>query len=318
MKKIFLSTLAFIYLSVSFAQQKELLIKSGPKGFFLEHKVEAHEGLFPIGRMYNVHPRHIAAFNSLDFNKGLSIGQIIKIPLTDTNFNQKGNDGSPVYYVTKEKETLVNISVRNNTVMMSNLRAWNNLSSDNIPENTKLIVGFLLKNEVQDEAAPVAEDKKDELPPVVVEKKEPEVKKANTEIKNDDPPVVKEESKKTVPAVTTIEEKPAEAEGGFFNAHFSEQIKKSPIAKEQTLTSSVFKTTSGWKDAKYYLLINGIEPGTIVKITNPGNNKIVFAKVLYGMEGIRQNEGFDMRISDAAAAALSISETDKFILKINY
>ena len=84
---------------------QDLVIKSGSKGLYLEHKVAAKEGLFPIGRMYNVHPRHIANFNGIDFNKGLAIGQKINIPLTDTNFKQDVNKGVPVYYIT-EKESL--------------------------------------------------------------------------------------------------------------------------------------------------------------------------------------------------------------------
>jgi hypothetical protein len=36
------------------------------------------------------------------------------------------------------------------------------------------------------------------------------------------------------------------------------------------------------------------------------------------MDKIRQNQGVDMRISDAAASSLAVSETDKFILKVNY
>jgi hypothetical protein len=85
-----------------------------------------------------------------------------------------------------------------------------------------------------------------------------------------------------------------------------------------TVTSGIFKTTSGWQDAKYYLLIDKVEPGTIVRITNPANNKIVYAKVLYAMEGIRQNEGLDIRISNAAASALDITDIEKFIVKVNY
>ena len=105
---------------------------------------------------------------------------------------------------------------------------------------------------------------------------------------------------------------------GYFKNNFIQQVKKSPHTKEQTVTSSIFKTTSGWEDGKYYLLINGVEPGTIVKITNPSNSKIVYAKVLYAMDKIRENQGVDIRISDAAASSLSVSETDKFILKVNY
>lgn len=330
MKKFLVSVIAVFLFSNSFAQQADLMIKSSAKGIYLEHKAAVQEGLFPIGRMYNVHPRHIAAFNNLDFNKALAIGQMLKIPLTDTNFNQKRNEGLPVYYLTKEKETLTNISIKNKFVSMINLREWNKLSSENIPANTKIIVGYLTGSDRNDIIAAAPAVKKESLPPAVVEKKEQEIKKANveaikeepkkieTEIKKEDPPVVKEESKKIISLAETKVEKPVEAEGGFFRDQFIEQVKQIPIAKEQTLTSSIFKSANGKKDAKYYLLINGVEPGRIVKITNPVNNKIAYAKVLYGMEGVRQNEGLDVRISDAAAAALSIAETDKFILKINY
>ena len=105
---------------------------------------------------------------------------------------------------------------------------------------------------------------------------------------------------------------------GYFKNSFYQQVKTSPLSKENTVTSSIFKTTSGWQDAKYYLLINGVEPGTIVKLTNPSNSKVVFAKVLYSMDKIRENQGIDIRISDAAASTLVVSETDKFILKVNY
>ena len=68
------------------------------------------------------------------------------------------------------------------------------------------------------------------------------------------------------------------------------------------------------------MLIDGVPTGTIVKVTNPGNNLSVYAKVLGEMNGIRQNEGYDIRISNAAASTLgvAVSDTDKFILKVNY
>ena len=59
-------------------------------------------------------------------------------------------------------------------------------------------------------------------------------------------------------------------------------------------------------------------PGTIVRVINPSNNKTVYAKVLGEMSGIRQNEGLNIRISNAAAAALEVTEQDKFIVKVNY
>ena len=110
MKKLMTVPVALFTLISSFSQSGDLIINSGPKGAYLTHSVAAKEGLFPIGRLYNVHPRHIANFNGIDFNKGLAIGQQINIPLSDTNFKQTVNKGVPVYYKATEKESLSNIS----------------------------------------------------------------------------------------------------------------------------------------------------------------------------------------------------------------
>ena len=64
--------------------------------------------------------------------------------------------------------------------------------------------------------------------------------------------------------------------------------------------------------------MDGMEPGTIVRITNPANNRMIYAKLLGEMNGLKQNEGLSARVSNAAASALGVTDTDKFILKINY
>ena len=342
MKKLMTVVSLLFFYSIVFSQ--DLVIKSGSKGSYLEHKVAAKEGLFPLGRMYNVHPRHIANFNGIDFNKGLAIGQKINIPLTDTNFKQDVNKGVPVYYVS-EKESLANISVKSKA-QIGNLRGWNNLATDNVSAGTKLIIGFLITNEMQDKVVtitpktlvveesvsnvkkqeasenkqPVIETKKD----IVVEESVSNVKKAEEQKKQTEPavketpPEVKEEPKKTEPPIVKSQGSMNEDGTGYFKNNFFQQVKTAPVTKDQTVTSSIFKTQSGWQDGKYYLLINGVEPGTIVKITNPSNSKTVYAKVLYSMDKIRVNQGVDIRISDAAASSLAVSETDKFILKVNY
>jgi hypothetical protein len=110
MKKLLTLVLPLFFYLAGFSQ--DLAIKNGSKGLYIEHKVAPKEGLFPLGRMYNVHPRHIANFNGIDFNKGLAIGQLINIPLSDTNFKQTVNKGVPVYYKATEKESLANISAK--------------------------------------------------------------------------------------------------------------------------------------------------------------------------------------------------------------
>ncbi|HNR18272.1 MAG TPA: LysM peptidoglycan-binding domain-containing protein [Chitinophagaceae bacterium] len=322
MKQFFFSFLALTLFSISvIAQRADLVVKNGDKGLYLEHKVAAKESFFSVGRLYNVHPKHIASYNKLDMVKGLLIDQKLRIPLTDTNFTQKANSGTPVYYKTGSNISLEDISKENNNVTVANLKGWNNLSADNAKKDTKLIIGFLLSKEMPSitikpkTSEPVA--RKEEKPVVTepkVEEKPAEKTEAKPIEKPEEKPVVKVEEKRVV----KTEEKTVTGGQGFFKSHFDQQVKKSPVTKDETVTAGIFKTTSGWQDEKYYILIDAVSPGTIVRIVNPANSKAVYAKVLGEMSGIRQNEGYNIRISNAAANVLQITEQDKFIVKVNY
>ncbi|MBL7725108.1 MAG: hypothetical protein JNK27_13230 [Chitinophagaceae bacterium] len=322
MKQFFFSFLALILYSVSVTAQKaDLVVKNGDKGLYLEHKVAAKESFFSVGRLYNVHPKHIASYNKLDMAKGLLIDQKLSIPLTDTNFTQKGNSGTPVYYKASKNISLEDISRENNNVAVASLKGWNNFSADNAKKDTKLIIGFLLSKEMPSiTIKPKASEpvvKKEEKPVVTepkVEEKPVEKAEEKPVEKPEEKPVVKVEEK---PVVKT-EEKTVTGGQGFFKPHFDQQVRKSPVTKDETVTAGIFKTTSGWQDEKYYILIDAVSPGTIVRIVNPANSKIVYAKVLGEMSGIRQNEGYNIRISNAAATVLQITEQDKFIVKVNY
>ena len=317
MKK-FSFSLLFILFSVliSTAQKAELLVKKSDKGLYLEHKVQAKESYYALGRMYNIDYKVIAAFNSVDYNKGLQIDQKLRIPLTNANFKQEGNKGTPVYYKTGNKESLDKVSQNNNNVLKSNLRWWNDITGDEAKSDTKLIVGFIESPSMKSvtiAGKPIPEQS------IFHTKEQSGIDETEKEeVKKTEPAVVKEEVKKPEPAVVKEEVKPATIDQGYFKNHFQQQIKTSPITKDETVTSGIFKTTSGWQDAKYYLLMDKVSPGTIVKVINPTNNKAVFAKVLGEMSGIRQNSGLDVRISNAAASALEIADDGKFIVKVNY
>jgi LysM repeat protein len=319
------------------AQVTELIVKNNEKGLYLEHKVMAKEGLFAIGRLYNVNPKFIAAYNKLDLNKGLEIDQVLTIPLTDTNFTQKNTSGTPVYYEVMGGDGLYKVSNINNKVSLKSLRDWNALTGDNIQEGSKLIVGFLVSKEMvaylannRVKALELAKQQQAQQQVQQVPVEEKTIAKAEPVITTVIPPVVAEEKKaiaeekkkeevKTLPVVSREEIKPAATvDNGYFKSSFEQQVKAKPISKNSTVTSGIFKTNSGWQDAKYYLLMDGVIPGTIIKIINPDNNKAVYAKVLGEMNGIRQNQGLDIRISNAAASALQVTAEDKFVVKVNY
>lgn len=352
MKRFVVLFLGLISSYVVLAQTEDLFVKSSSNGLYLDHKVTAKQGLYAIGRMYNVNPKFIAAYNKIDLNAGLALGQTIRIPLTDTNFIQSGNSGTPVYYRVGNNIPLQKVSQDNNNVPLQLLKDWNNLKTNSPRSGVKLIVGFIQSAELPSitiappvrqpepekpkvEDKPVVkpnevakttvkeEPKKEEPKPVV--KEEPKKEEPKAIVKQDPPkqevkPIVKEEPKKEEPKPVAVmpQENNNSEESGFFKPYFDQQVKTSPASKNAVVTSGIFKTTSGVKEAKYYMLIDGVTPGTIIKIINPDNNKAIYAKVLGEMSGIRQNQGLDIRISNAAASTLGITDTEKFIVKVNY
>jgi len=340
MKNIILLSVIILITTLLRAQTNEtLLIKSSDKGLYVDHKVTPKENFYSMGRAFNVHPKHIALFNGLDMSKGLSLGQTVKIPLSDTNFTQKTDKGVPIYYVTGNGETLYRVSTNNKNVLMESLRKWNHLPSDKLAGGTRLIVGYLTTSETQALAVNAPSQKAETTTKPVGNKdvaktdvtNKPEQKKEEAKINQTKNEEISKPEQKKVEAIQPKDEskmnkdvvqakqeiKTTNTDQGYFKASFDQQVKQQPASKEQTVTSGIFKTASGWNDAKYYLLMNGAEPGTIVRITNPGNNKTIYAKLLGEMND-KQSQGLNIRISNAAANALDISETDKFSVKLNY
>lgn len=307
MKKIIFSLLLLFTTAAAFAQQ-ELLIQSSDKGFYITHTVQAKENFYSVGRLYNIAPKDMAAYNGLDMSNGLNVGQQIRIPLTTANFTQSVAGTFPVFYKVGEKEGLYRVSLKNNNVLMASLRKWNHLSSDAITTGQKLIVGYITAPEA---GAVVSQ-------PITPKQEKEEVKAQPKPVEQ--PVVIKEPERekpvKTAPVAQQAAVK--DGNGGYFKSAYDHQSKSMNANKEETATASIFKTASGWQDTKYYALMDGVDPGTIVRVINPANNKAIYAKVLGGMSGIRQNSGLGIRISNAAANVLEIPDTEKFVIKVNY
>jgi LysM repeat protein len=305
------------------AQDKPLVVEGASPNIYLIHTTTPKETFYSVGRIYNISPREIAPFNNLVLENGLSIGQVIKVPLKEVNFSQDGNIAAdealiPVYHLVKSKETLFSISNNVNKVPAANIRKWNKLKSDDLVNGARLIVGYL---KVKKDLSPLA------MKAVKVEKpNEAIVDHAKLPIDNSSDiktaPVVKE----TVVAKTTDNpvKKPAEItkdvsqggskEGGYFKSLYG--TGKSQGTSE-TGMAGIFKSTSGWEDGKYYCLHNSAPAGTIVKITSTATNKSVYAKVLDLIPDLKQNEGLVIRLSNAAAGELGMTK-DKFECTLSY
>jgi hypothetical protein len=324
MKKFVVFICSWILLFVAVAQQKPLLISQEGGKLFLKHTVAPKENWYSVGRLYNLSPNNIASFNSTTINKGLTIGESLKIPLVAGNFLQSGQPAAdevlvPLYHTVKEKEGLYRIGQLYNKVPTDQIKSWNNLTSDELTNGKNLIVGYL---KVKKDLSPLAKGGQAAAPATVAAKPEPKpVEKPKEpavkveEKKAVPPPVVKQE-----PPAKPVETKPARVEpsqtgvqsvpgaGGAFKGLFDDQSRSGSDQQSVNGKAAAFKSTSGWKDGKYYVLMNKTQPGTVVKITNPSNGKFVYAKVLGEIPPIKENEGLVIRISNAAASELLFGE----------
>ncbi len=331
--KCFFTIVFLLFLQYGFAQTATLKVLGNTPNLYLNHTVLAKENWYSIGRLYNVNPKELAPYNAMAMEKPLSVGTVLKIPLTATNFSQDGKKEAdesfvPVYHTVLEKEWMYRISVNYNKVAIENLEKWNNITRDQIKSGLNLIIGYIKVKQAQSalagkstttnqastapafvSTAPKPGDKPEDKKPVSVKEEKlpaPVIEKPAPVVAKQNPP--KEESKnvQTVVHTASIDNK-----GGYFKQQYEE------LGKSITGNSGIFKSTSGWSDGKYYALVNNVAVGTIVKVNNPTNGKSVYAKVLGSLPEMKESIGLSARISDAAAAELGIAAT-KFSVEMKY
>lgn len=378
--------------SVAIAKSQNITVEGSAPDLYVAHTVAAKENFYSIGRLYNQAPKAIAAYNNIAMEKGLTIGQRIKIPLTAQNLDGSDDTKSgsiPLTHLVAKSETLFKIAQDNN-VTAAQIRKWNHLTSDHIAPGTPLVIGHLKMNNGQvsasaassspannNAATPAKSGEASEIkqPASETQKEDTSVSadQASEQVKNEKPAkanspdesaqnagvpektssdantspakkdtalaVIPEEAKQPVasPGATvkdeplkqetsvakTDESKRSEqatsesvngTEGVFANVFDQSASKKSLNTKSGE--AATFKSTSGWQDKKYYVLISNVAPGTILKISSP-DKKAVYAKVLGSMPEMKENDGLLLRLSNAAASYLGIADP-KFPVQVSY
>lgn len=320
MKRTFVAYLLTLMCAVVTAQTTPLTVQLDSKNQpYLVHTLAPKENFYSVGRIYNISPRVFAPYNGLELTSPLSIGQAIRIPLNEQNFWQAGSRKEnevvlPLYYTVAAGENLAAIS-RTFKTDNASLKSWNNLSSDAVATGKKIIIGFLkvdktlsplAANGMSRQEPPLVkqEPKKEEPRQQPVVKEEPKVEPKPEPKKEEPKPVIKEEPK-TQPA-------PVSYEGsGFFKEEYNRQSNNGKNTASANGNGATFKSTSGWSDGKYYVLMDNLEKGTIVMVRNPSNGKAVYAKVLAGVKETTPNSNALFLLSNAAASQLGIS-AEKF------
>lgn len=335
MKTVLLSFILLISSSLM-GQQQKLIVRNSGSQLYLEHKVAAKENWYSVARVYFISPKEIAAFNQLSMEKGLSIGQLLKIPLKNENFSQStpiDNAGGKVVHIVQPKEGLYKLANLYN-VDRELLKKMNGLSSDQINAGTNLVIGYLIPSgELVVSVAPTSPAKTIPEIPKTVKAAEKEAVVEEKAKKTANPseaaapapqPLVKsiqtatpvkvaeeevETSKPVAVSSKSSNSQSSKPEKSYFSSLYEQQSKEGKQQKLENSVYGVFKSTSGWQDGKYYVLMNNVVPGTVVKVVRKSTDKAVFAKVLGSVPPGKESEGLGLRMSNAAIAALGIGDT---------
>lgn len=276
----------------------------------LTHVVAKSETLFKIGTDFKVPAQSLKQWNNLS-SDNITPGA----PLIVGHLKIKG-DQTAVSSVKANAAT-------NTTVAVT--KPEQKTTAPAVKDEPVVVAPPAQKEEKKDDKTfSSIETKKAETPTATTKVAPKEEVKETAPVKTTAP--VKEPVKEASPTPAATEQKSAKserraidlsnsAEGAFSSIFTSELSKKSLNNKNGE--AATFKSTSGWQDKKYYVLMNEVAPGTIVKIQGGPEGKVVYAKVLGSMPEMKENNGLMLRVSNAAAAYLGIVDP-KFPVEISY
>jgi len=296
MKKIFFLIGSFLIAGIVSAQSA-----------YFVHTIKDGETLTKLANKYGTTVGDIMRLNQMTTSSKLEIGEQVKIPKT-------GDDAAS--HVVAKGETLYSIAHRNH-ITVAQLRDWNNIPDNTIHEGQVL---RLTAPDAGSAAVPVADNTTvspaDGSTPVssgtdVKSSQSDQSQTAGTNSANDTKQRAENDAAAAGAPASNVVNMNAD-EGVFGTAYQSHANGTELITKG---TAAVFKTAAGWQDKKYYILMNDVAPGTIVKVQ--ANGKSVYAKVLWNLGNVQQNQGLTYRISDAAAGVLNLSG-DSFDIIVSY
>lgn len=300
MKKIFFLISSFLIAAMASAQSA-----------YFVHTIKDGETLTKLANRYGTTVGDIMRLNKMTTSSKLETGEQVKIPKTGENAAEATT------HVVAKGETLYSIAHKNH-ITVAQLRDWNNIADNTIKDGQVL---RLTAPDTGGTAAVVADNNTaaptSEAPPVSsatdVKSAADDQATANTGSIADDTKQRADDDVASASSTAVSGVVAMNADEGVFGTAYQSRANGTELITKGT--AAVFKTASGWQDKKYYILMNDVAPGTIVKVQ--ANGKTVYAKVLWNLGNVKENQGLSYRISDAAASVLNLSG-DTFDVIVSY
>jgi len=278
------------------------------------HVIKEGETLSQLAKSYGTTVGDIMRLNGMNSDSKLYVGEKVKIPAAGETVVASGVAKT---HTVEKGETLYQLSKKYD-VTVNQLRDWNNITGNNIQVGQVLKVSAggsgstsSLPVVADNDAVPTPPQTTDQTATTTTST----VDNVNNTIDAGNSATDQEEvspAKKRDQRGLTDKDNPTNStfgqaastsgtEGAFAVAYKSQAGGTELITKG---LAGTFQSASGWKDGKYFILMNEVAPGTLVKVQTKG--KTIYAKVLWNLGNVKENAGLSYRISDAAAAALGV------------
>lgn len=289
--------------------RRDLWVTSGPEGWNIIHPVQKGETLFMLARRYHVPPAILADANNLTYNDGLKEHTPVVVPLGAYNLQTtkpaNTTDAKALYYKAGPEDNLYRIS-RHSNVPQRTLLQWNNLTDKEVHAGQVLLVGWVLYDPTN--VANPADHPVTPAPQVIHRTLPPPVKQDTPKyvLQRDHtttPPVVMDTADTTAaptPPVSTIE------------ALFKEQTQNGQNIVFEKGSAAFFNLSGQAKGAAVFAFHNKAAKGSVIRVKNLNNGRVVFVKVLGPLPLTKQYYNCIIGLSGSAKAALGVRDTKAF------
>lgn len=292
MQKWWLIASLFLVPFAGRAQSKLLVLGKCPE-CYVQYRLKPGETLESISALAGMPITQLKAYNKISSVDLTATPSSIRIPLNASNLITE-KTSLPVFHVVDKGDNLYRLNLQYFNPGIPRIKEWNQLKSETLKDGDMVVVGYLIANDLPANPPSAAA-----LPSMV----------ASTPVAAA-PAAVEAAPVKQVVAIPQVS-----AAEGYYAAQFSAALPAQQLL-EISGSGGVFKSITGWGDKRYYVLMNEVVPGSIVRVT-VDQVKYICARVLGPIPDNKPNKGLLVRLSNAAAAALGVSEM-MFTATVNY
>jgi len=324
--------LCLLFFSASAYDDDSLFVTIKNREWVLPYSPANGEDLFTVARRFHVPPSVLGSINELDYKSKLPLNKQLIVPVAVYNFVREKPfdmvDAMPLYYKVRDNDDLQHLS-RLSGVSQQVMMRWNNMHDNNIYIGNALFIGWVLydatsgnKGIVTSYDSPAANNKANNNSrsnSVDNARRSADPESAWSNPRSGRTQVIDEpQEPRPWHDTVIIIKRPADSVKILpFEETYLSQTGNGIDAVIEKGSVAFFNNAAAKASTQYYAMHNGLERGTIVKVYNPGNDKMVYAKVIGPLPATKQYYNCIMALSGNAKEELGI-RADKLWCEVSH